>query len=498
MRGKIAESFRFMNRQPPTRRARNSLDAITTIHRQGDAYVNFYRKRDGNLKPTAALRVDELREWFPEIVADVLAEDSYMTVNGYFCPRSLEEKFSDHGAGQFPPVSRKETNLRALNAAFVDLDVGRGPDEKPDNPASWMGVEEADYEVMKLAAADVIPYPSIVSRSGRGIYLLWLLVDVKNPDLPPPGFKPGFNFDLYKRINAEINERLQPIAADKAAKDGARILRVPESIHGGTKKRVRYRVQCGDDGNPLTYTLAELAEFLGIKAEKTPPPRRHRREPRKKRPKMANGRKALARYRIADIEAVAKEIGIQKGNRRVILTHYAECHRIAETYPRDTQNACYQLAHLCNPPYPSDANDTPVGDIVRQTYNLPAWAMFLNCRCTNEYLCGRLRITPDLCRRLELQTILTPEVRAKRKAEPSAAQKRIAARQAFLRDLMGNPATTDLSCKRLAIFANACGFKCTPMTVSRDLRAMGLRETRGRTGRPKKNPPETVSLPLAG
>jgi hypothetical protein len=444
----------------------------------GDSYVGFYHKRGGASKPVpvAAHRIDELREWLPGIADDVLGADSYMTVNGFFAP--CREAFR-----------RQEKWLRALNAVYVDLDVGRRPAEKPDNPASWLGADEADYMVMKLAAANEIPYPSVIARSGRGIYLMWLLVDVKNPDLPPPGFQ----LDLYKRIQREVNERLTDLAADPAAKDGARILRVPESIHGGTQKRVRYRVQCGDDGRPLTYTLPELAGFFGIeREERKETPARARRP----RGKGAKPRKALCGQRIEDIESVAKAIGVLQGNRRVVLTHYAECHRVIETDPRETLNACYRLARLCKPRYPGPG-DTPVREIVQNAYGIPAWALYKHCRLRNDTLCRRLRITPDLARRLELQTILPKEERERRKAEPSEAQKRRQERRAFLRDANENGPATDLSTYKLAKLASACGFPCSHMTVSRDLNAMGLRETRGRSGRPRKGRhSETGSLVL--
>lgn len=441
--------------------------------------MGFYKKRDGKLDPVAVIQVEELREWFPGMADQVLGEDTYMTVNGFWSPE-------DRGG-----FRRGEDRLRTLNTCYVDLDVGR--EEENGKPGATLRWQDAYGIVMNLALDNVIPWPSIAARSGQGMYFFWLLVDAKNPDRPPGSWK----LDLYKRLNGELSERLLHVAADKAAKDGARILRVPESIHSKVQERVKYWVQCGDDMKPVTYTLQELAQFLGVEETRVPTREPHRREelvsgtpqsepkPRQPRPNKAKGRIALARYRIADIEAVAKAQGIHQGNRRVILTHYVENHRIIETDPRDALNACFKLARLCKPFYPGEG-DTPVEAIVRGVYHLPARHLLEHCKLRNDTLVRKLQITPGLARDLNLQTILPKEERERREAEPSKAQKRIAERRELLRLVMdGNPGT-DLGTKAIAKFVAANGTPCSHMTVCRDLKAMGYAGTTGRSGRPRK------------
>src|SRR5947209_4582380 len=112
-----------------------------------------------------------------------------------------------------------------------------------------------------MRQAGSIPTPSIVVRSGRGVWLLWLLVDDAT-GLPPRSM--FLNLRLYRDIERAVQLRLAPLGADPRATDAVRMTRVPGSIHGGTGLPVRYDVQVGPSEQPLHYTLDYLATAFAI------------------------------------------------------------------------------------------------------------------------------------------------------------------------------------------------------------------------------------------
>ncbi|MCP4216412.1 MAG: hypothetical protein GY765_17310, partial [bacterium] len=115
----------------------------------------------------------------------------------------------------------------------------------------------------KLMDAGIIPHASIIARSGRGMYLLWLLHRHLDETKPETGYLN--RIVLYKQINKELCSRLEALSADSQAIDAARVLRVPGSTHSGSQKKVQYMIQAGEDGGTFTYSLEELGDFLNIK-----------------------------------------------------------------------------------------------------------------------------------------------------------------------------------------------------------------------------------------
>lgn len=106
--------------------------------------------------------------------------------------------------------------LKRLNALYVDIDCYKfGLDKQ----SVMTRLEEDYYE-------KVIPYPTFVIDSGRGLYLIWKLRNEDRNALP-----------RWTRVEKYLTDILQEFGADPACKDAARILRVPFSINtkSGTK-----------------------------------------------------------------------------------------------------------------------------------------------------------------------------------------------------------------------------------------------------------------------
>src|SRR5207245_1392341 len=110
----------------------------------------------------AAARADEMGQAVAAIRA-AIAEDheAVYTVPTVFCRRKATL------------LSFKSAFAEAYVAIFIDLDVGRTGAEAM-NSAQTMTVDHALDEIERLTSMSVIPPPSMVAMSGRGVYLAYV------------------------------------------------------------------------------------------------------------------------------------------------------------------------------------------------------------------------------------------------------------------------------------------------------------------------------------
>ncbi len=397
------------------------LGAVEAIHRDPDAFVGFVRKpqtprigRDGKpiqLESLCSIPVSNLRHLDPDLIA---GENTYMTVNDYYRTAPWVNSKTD-----LPGVWRKEKYLRWLCACYVDLDVGRSEEDskKPEDRLSW---REAMKEVGKLMYSGVLPQVSLFARSGRGLYVFWLLRDEKDPVMAPGAWPE--KIVLYKQINRALINRLSHLAADPVAIDAARVLRTPGSYHTGAEKDVQY-IQVDKSGPGPLYTLKELADILDVEATEVSLPdgtrkivlsevvtyRRQTKRPGTA-PKRGRGPKVLAAKRTQDVVTIEANFdGFKHGIRRRTLTIYGGFLRDSGAAPSKILKALQAMAKNCQPPYPSEANDPPVKTIVKdiQKSKPRFWR--------DEKLLQLWGITPDNEWEFDLLTILSAEVRERRK-----------------------------------------------------------------------------------
>ena len=147
---------------------------IPEIHRGPDAFVSFHRKSGDELENLGSVPTAELETMFPEFAAE-LKRDSYFAINS-FCR-----------AGRYgtclpvlKPAYRKAESARYLNACFIDIDFH-----------DKYGPFDFGYQfgqVITLQDSMIIPPASLVMRSGRGLWLFWLLASPQNPPIPPRAF----------------------------------------------------------------------------------------------------------------------------------------------------------------------------------------------------------------------------------------------------------------------------------------------------------------------
>jgi hypothetical protein len=472
-----------------------NVSMMRLIHgRAPDGYIALERKLpDGSwdLTRRCFLPVKDLNEMFPAVV-EHYARDGYHGMAVFYGAAPWKNK--DTG---LPAISTKDKrltwarckeNLRWLPACFTDLDCGRTLAEaekkgRPELALSWRYVAYAAGEMMDLPPGDPrkLPQATIMARSGRGLYLLWLLCDDQDRRLPVRAL-PKTNVALMEACNKELNRRLMPLAADKGAYDASRVLRIDGSWHSGAKKRVTYLDQIPPDiplghiqrdatGRHYVYTLAEMAAALSIPTTATglqagtqalldPGGKWKRtRGPTKKpgsKPGMAKYRLRLFAKRIDDLLALEHYRVRQTGHgyakrntkypagpgypdgfvadvygRFAVLTLYAECQRGNGADQAEALAAVRSMAANCYPPYPSDSSDTAPADIVRDVYAKPFIRWHLN-----KSLCPRLGISAELADELHLDTLIPPELKARRKAETPTRDEHTEARRKAILDLV--------------------------------------------------------------
>jgi hypothetical protein len=239
------------------------LSLVRLLHRGTDGFVSFHDKSGGE-------GGDAFRGLFSVLVADLEAEwprasphlgsDAYFSVNSYHRGGWGSSRVEP----DLPPAYRATDGLRYLNACYADLDCHK------------LGLDPRAVvaEVSARVGAGSLPRVSIVVASGRGVWLFWLLRDPLHPDRPPRSIS---RLSRYQAVQRAVDAALADLGAD--AFDAARVTRVPGSVHSGANRRVRYDPHRDADGRVLDYTLEQMEQAFGLKAEpprerghRTPPP----------------------------------------------------------------------------------------------------------------------------------------------------------------------------------------------------------------------------------
>jgi hypothetical protein len=300
---------------------------ILYLHRHQDGYIAFATERDGDdWRQLVSIRAGELETWFPQF-RDQLLRDSYCSINADW---RLWRR-GEHGDSFGYPLHRSD-QLRYINACYVDLDYHK------------LGLKVGDVigRVVNLQEAGQLPHASMIVRSGRGMWLLWLVSDPNAPDQSARAFPE--KLDLYSRIQQAIIERLLPLGADPAARDATRHIRIPGSLHTESENTVEWWIQ-GADGSGYTYTLPQLAELLQVT-----PTRRHGREIVAHNPAKRRGWVALNARRLRDFNTLRSlRGGFPEGCRNNAAKIYAWLLRVNGTPRYDLPGLVSAMGRECGP-----------------------------------------------------------------------------------------------------------------------------------------------------
>lgn len=446
-------------------------------------------------------KLDSVLERLNRYCRSYLRNDVYFTVNSMFRGHwrwKVKNTFLRYPA-------RKQSDIRWLNALFTDIDVGRFGCENEmsigrlfphllpkdiydvDEKSKHRTWEQALFQVMVFEEMGLLPPVSIYARSGRGIYLFWLLEPVYFYHLTDEETTlRGDYYNCQRAINKTLRgDSKEPILpADTNAMDGVRILRIHGSVHSKTKTRVCYFPSKLEDVDPnKIYTLKKMLDFFGIEEKKIVKP-----EPEKKifkqaeKPKTAPARKhgvlASFEYRLDDLTKLFKDGHIRQGQRYFTLRNMAWfCFRL-HMEEAEAVKRLKSMARLCRPPYPTknEANDVAVSLIVNSVYHAENPEPFF---FNNQVLAKFWKIDKETADRLKLR-VLRPLEAGKAKVE-SDKQEEITRRRETIRMVLHE--RPEITQRDLLTSMRKRRFKISRTTLLEDLKV--LRDS-GATEIPRK------------
>lgn len=141
--------------------------------------------------------------------------DFFITPNTFFIPK------------------REIKNIRQFRALFIDID---GCENDKQHVA---------YTVFEMAENKVIPKPTMIVDSGRGLHLYWRIENA-----------PYQAYYTWQELEDYLYGVLKPLGADIRATDGARVLRLPGTIN--SRNDMECRVIWQD--NDTEYSMYDLRE----------------------------------------------------------------------------------------------------------------------------------------------------------------------------------------------------------------------------------------------
>lgn len=176
-----------------------------------DGYIQFIKINSKNIK-IYNTQYKGIRDIVEEVKGD---NDIFVTPNTMYKP------------------SRCTDNIRQFRALYIDID----------------GIEGSSiyvsYEVFALADSGVIPKPSMIVSSGRGIHLYWRINNA-----------PYGALATWQELEDYLYKKLKYLGADIKATDGARVLRLPGTYN--SRNNSLCRVLYIDD--ELIYSMYDLRE----------------------------------------------------------------------------------------------------------------------------------------------------------------------------------------------------------------------------------------------
>jgi len=307
------------------------VQPISLIHRGGDGYVSFHRKQGEKFQDLWSVRAGELQTMFPQFAAE-LERDSYFSVNSFYRAGYGQSRILPNLKNAF----RANDGARYLNACYVDIDCHDGP---------------VDYgalfgRIVNAQDRKLIPPASLIARSGRGLWIFWLLVASADSSTPQRAWP-----DKVIAHNAVERELILRLGGDSAAADVARITRVPGSVNSKAGDgRVMFWTQRTANGKPFFYTLDSLASFLGVEL----PQLRQRRTAvalPETSERAARGWKALWQHRFNDFQRLRDlRGGFREGCRNSALYFYGSILRGLKFDEHTVRHEMEKMGKSCWPP----------------------------------------------------------------------------------------------------------------------------------------------------
>jgi hypothetical protein len=226
------------------------LKPVLELHRGHDGFVSFHRKSEsGGWQDLFSVAARELDGVFPQM-SPMLEEDSYFSIHGFY-RSGYGISQSSPGTTRLKRAFRRSDGLKWLTCCFADIDCHK------------LGIQDGDAigAVINAQDADMIPPASMITRSGRGVWLFWFLVNDADDGLIRAWPE---KVQIWSAVQRAIGDRLANIGSDAAARDASRVTRIAGSVNRKAAARVAYWLQANKHGHKYRYTLPKMADLLGV------------------------------------------------------------------------------------------------------------------------------------------------------------------------------------------------------------------------------------------
>lgn len=259
---------------------------LTALHRR-PGYMTVHNKVGDRWRDLGAVSTSNI----PEGIHPLLPE---MQTDSYYGINTLGNR---HRAGK---------NVAYINAIFCDVDCH----------SKGIRVEEALVELMVLEANGLVPPPSMIERSGRGVWVFFIL------DPPLPALHDWEVRQRFTHLEHALVAKLEHLGADAKSTDLPRVTRFPGSVNSKAQSAVLYTINYGEDGRVTTYTLEQLEKYFPPSEPVSTCSRASRKHP----PNNINTRSSTSRNRRPN----AGWIALQKRRLRLLLRLDAMRHGFSE------------------------------------------------------------------------------------------------------------------------------------------------------------------------
>ena len=183
---------------------------IKQIINDGNHEVKIYNIDNSNLREVI-LKLDK-------------SYDTYLTINTHFIPQGTIQ------------------TIRQFRALYIDLDIKK------------YSKLETINKVNRLVKRKVIPQPTMIVDSGRGLHIYWRIYNA-----------PYQALYTWQQIEDYLYYKLKNLGSDLKATDGARILRIPNTINSRNNEECKILFL---DEN-IIYSMYDLRKnYLGYKKTK--------------------------------------------------------------------------------------------------------------------------------------------------------------------------------------------------------------------------------------
>lgn len=202
--------------------------------------------------PTHMVHEQQRLPGFEQWIESQFNQNSYFGINNYFRPGSTyspeaqDAQIIDPMTGRFLlRPKRNKAWLKNLNACWVDLDY------------YTLGLTKGTVvgQVIDTTEAGLIPMPTLLKDSGRGLWVVWALDQCRAFD---------DKISLWNLVQRRLHSMFTRLGSDPKSLDTVRYSRLLGSLNTKSQTRVSIVVLADDTGTPPRYKLKTLADKLGV------------------------------------------------------------------------------------------------------------------------------------------------------------------------------------------------------------------------------------------